>query len=65
MALNMCSRLLKMTHGMTVVTRHVADFESTGVGLLNPWHHAVELRLERPFRLGPRYSCLFTRRNEL
>jgi hypothetical protein len=26
-----------LTHGMTVVTRNVADFESTGVQLLNPW----------------------------
>jgi predicted nucleic acid-binding protein len=24
-------------HGMTVVTRNVADFEPTGVHLLNPW----------------------------
>lgn len=24
-------------HGMTVVTRNVADFEVTGVSLLNPW----------------------------
>jgi predicted nucleic acid-binding protein len=26
-----------LVHGMTVVTRNVADFESTGVRLLNPW----------------------------
>lgn len=26
-----------LVHGMTVVTRNVADFESTGVQLLNPW----------------------------
>ncbi|MDD2723587.1 MAG: type II toxin-antitoxin system VapC family toxin [Methylovulum sp.] len=26
-----------LVHGMTVVTRNVGDFESTGVGLLNPW----------------------------
>jgi predicted nucleic acid-binding protein len=26
-----------MVHGLTVVTRNVADFEPTGVGLLNPW----------------------------
>lgn len=26
-----------LLHGMTVVTRNVADFESTGVLLLNPW----------------------------
>ena len=26
-----------LVHGMTVVTRNVADFASTGVPLLNPW----------------------------
>jgi len=26
-----------MVHGMTVVTRNVADFEPTGVLVLNPW----------------------------
>lgn len=26
-----------LLHGMTVVTRNVADFEATGVALLNPW----------------------------
>jgi toxin FitB len=26
-----------MVHGLTVVTRNVADFESIGVVLLNPW----------------------------
>jgi predicted nucleic acid-binding protein len=26
-----------LVHGMMVVTRNVADFQSTGVGLLNPW----------------------------
>ncbi len=26
-----------LVHGMTVVTRNVADFESSGVTLLNPW----------------------------
>lgn len=26
-----------LVHGMTVVTRNVADFQSTGVALLNPW----------------------------
>ena len=26
-----------LVHGMTVVTRNVADFESTGVPTLNPW----------------------------
>jgi toxin FitB len=27
-----------MVHGMTVVTRNVADFAATGATLLNPWH---------------------------
>jgi predicted nucleic acid-binding protein len=27
-----------LTHGMTVVTRNEADFEPTGVPLLNPWN---------------------------
>jgi len=26
-----------LVHGMTVATRNVADFEATGVSLLNPW----------------------------
>jgi hypothetical protein len=26
-----------LVHGMTVVTRNTADFESTGVALINPW----------------------------
>ena len=26
-----------LTHGMTVVTRNTADFDATGVALLNPW----------------------------
>ena len=26
-----------LVHGMTVVTRNVADFERTGASLLNPW----------------------------
>jgi predicted nucleic acid-binding protein len=26
-----------LTHGMTMVTRNTADFEPTGVALLNPW----------------------------
>jgi toxin FitB len=29
-----------LVHGMTVVTRNVADFEPTGVQILNPWHSA-------------------------
>jgi len=27
-----------IVHGMTVITRNVADFEATGVPLLNPWN---------------------------
>jgi predicted nucleic acid-binding protein len=26
-----------MVHSMTVVTRNLADFEATGVAMLNPW----------------------------
>ena len=26
-----------LVHGMTVVTRHVADFKPAGVTLINPW----------------------------
>ena len=26
-----------LCHGLTVVTRNVADFEPTGVQILNPW----------------------------
>jgi len=26
-----------LVHGMTVVTRNVADFKSTGVSVINPW----------------------------
>ncbi|WP_233851911.1 type II toxin-antitoxin system VapC family toxin [Paraburkholderia sp. HD33-4] len=29
-----------MVHGMTVVTRNVADFVATGVALINPWEAA-------------------------
>lgn len=29
-----------LVHGMTVVTRNVADFQSTGVKVLNPWEKA-------------------------
>jgi toxin FitB len=28
-----------LTHGMTVATRNIADFRSTGVSLVNPWQH--------------------------
>lgn len=28
-----------LVHGMTVVTRNTADFEATGVALLDPWQH--------------------------
>ncbi len=30
-----------LVHGMTVVTRNVADFATLGVALLNPWQPAV------------------------
>ncbi|WP_215888432.1 type II toxin-antitoxin system VapC family toxin [Acidithiobacillus thiooxidans] len=29
-----------LVHGMTVVTRNVADFKSTGVPLINPWERS-------------------------
>jgi hypothetical protein len=28
-----------LVHGMTVVTRNLANFEPTGVTLLNPWNN--------------------------
>ncbi len=31
-----------LVHGFTVVTRNVADFEPTGVSLLNPWDKMVK-----------------------
>ena len=31
-----------LVHGMTVVTRNVADFEPTGVPVINPWVAAPE-----------------------
>jgi predicted nucleic acid-binding protein len=31
-----------LVHGMTVVTRNVADFAATGVALLNPWAPAQQ-----------------------
>lgn len=30
-----------MVHGMTVVTRNTADFQGTGVAMLNPWAGAT------------------------
>ena len=30
-----------LVHGMTIVTRNVADFAATGVSLLNPWKGSV------------------------
>ena len=27
-----------LVHGMSVITRNIADFQATGVELLNPWH---------------------------
>ncbi|MCY1408123.1 Toxin FitB [compost metagenome] len=35
-----CDALIAATalvHGLTIVTRNVADFEASGAGLLNPW----------------------------
>ena len=28
-----------LVHGMSVITRNFADFQATGVELLNPWHY--------------------------
>lgn len=33
-----------LVHGMTVVTRNVADFEPTGVPILNPWKENGTIR---------------------
>jgi predicted nucleic acid-binding protein len=33
-----------LTHGMTVVTRNLHDFQPTGVPLLNPWNRQSEHR---------------------
>jgi predicted nucleic acid-binding protein len=30
-----------MVHGLTVVTRNTADFESAGIALVNPWNEQV------------------------
>ncbi|PMY41745.1 VapC toxin family PIN domain ribonuclease [Pseudomonas sp. GW456-L14] len=38
---NECDALIAATaleHGLTVVTRNIADFQSSGVQLLNPWN---------------------------
>jgi predicted nucleic acid-binding protein len=31
-----------LVHGLTVVTRNIADFEATGVALINPWQPQSE-----------------------
>lgn len=31
-----------LVHGMTVVTRNVADFDPTGAPVINPWNHPVD-----------------------
>jgi hypothetical protein len=31
-----------LVHGMTIVSRNLADFEPTGVPVLNPWIHSGE-----------------------
>ena len=33
-----------LVHGMTVVTRNVADFETTGIRIFNPWNSPYEKR---------------------
>jgi predicted nucleic acid-binding protein len=37
----------ELVHSMTVVTRHIVDFEPTGVLLLNPWEANDWLALPR------------------
>ncbi len=32
-----------LVHGMTIVSRNVADFEPAGVAVLNPWNDSPEL----------------------
>lgn len=39
-----------LVHGMTVVTRNRADFEATGVPLLNPWEFRQSPRNRKPSR---------------
>lgn len=30
-----------LVHGMSIITRNSADFQTTGVELLNPWHYGA------------------------
>lgn len=34
-------------HGMTLVTRNLADFKATGVRVMNPWKSPIKLRSRR------------------
>ncbi len=36
-----------LVHGMAVVTRNVADFEPTGVNIVNPWENNSPKQLQR------------------
>lgn len=37
-----------LVHGMTVVTRNVADFQPTGVAILNPWERSAPASPAQP-----------------
>jgi predicted nucleic acid-binding protein len=41
-----------LVHGMTLVTRNVADFARTGVDLLNPWQVMQVQESRRRYRAG-------------
>ncbi|WP_404404714.1 type II toxin-antitoxin system VapC family toxin [Pelagibacterium halotolerans] len=34
-----------IVHGMAIVTRNIADFETTGVPIINPWDSSAQLHL--------------------
>jgi toxin FitB len=43
-----------LVHGPTVVTRDVADFEATGVALVNPWQSQQAPKFPEEKRRGRR-----------
>lgn len=42
-----------LEHGLTVVTRNVADFEPTGVSTIDPFRPALVSERRRPYRRAP------------